>query len=202
MLSMGSLWPSLAQRMTPRRVLMGLVAGALVAGLLAPATAGGQSSDPRTRRNELSEAIEGASAEEVAAIQELQAATARRQELELRVADLDRSLSDAAQELEAAEAVVARISEEIAAVQAEIDRILAEIERLKSRFNEATAAMYKGSGNGGDSVLTLLATAAGEHEIVAGSKYLGEHSSRVERELQKQAGLKEQLAEARRNLDI
>jgi murein DD-endopeptidase MepM/ murein hydrolase activator NlpD len=180
---------------------MGVVAGALVAALLAPTTAGGQSSDPRTRRNELSQAIEGASAEEVAAIKELQDATARRQQLELRVADLDRSLSDAAQELEAAEAVVARINEEIAAVQAEIDRILAEIERLKSRFNEATAAMYKGSGNGGDSVLTLLATAAGEHEIVAGSKYLGEHSSRVERELKKQAGLKEQLAEARRNLD-
>ena len=57
---------------------MGVVAGALVAGLLAPVTAGGQSSDQRTRRNELSEAIEGASAEEVAAIQELQAATARR----------------------------------------------------------------------------------------------------------------------------
>ena len=181
---------------------MGVVAGALVAGLLAPATAGGQSSpDPRTRRNELSEAIEGASAEEVAAIQELQAATARRQALELRVADLDRSLSDAAQELDAAEAEVARINEEIAAVQAEIDRILAEIERLKARFNEATASMYKGSGNGGDSVLTLLATASGEHDIVAGSKYLGEHSSRVERELKKQAGLKEQLAEARRNLD-
>jgi murein DD-endopeptidase MepM/ murein hydrolase activator NlpD len=195
------MWSDLLRRPTPRRVLIGVVAGALVAGLLAPTTAGGQSSDPRTRRNELSQAIEGASAEEVAAIKELQAATARRQQLELRVADLDRSLSDAAQELEAAEAVVARINEEIAAVQAEIDRILAEIERLKSRFNEATAAMYKGSGNGGDSVLTLLATAAGEHEIVAGSKYLGEHSSRVERELKKQAGLKEQLAEARRNLD-
>jgi murein DD-endopeptidase MepM/ murein hydrolase activator NlpD len=195
------MWLSVRRHVRPRRVLLGLVAGALVAGLLAPATAGGQSSDPRTRRNELSEAIEGASAEEVAAIKELQAATARRQSLELRVADLDRSLSGAAQELDAAEAVVARINEEIVAVQAEIDRILAEIERLKSRFNEATAAMYKGSGNGGDSVLTLLATAAGEHEIVAGSKYLGEHSSRVERELKKQAGLKEQLAEARRNLD-
>jgi murein DD-endopeptidase MepM/ murein hydrolase activator NlpD len=187
--------------MKHRRLLAGLVAAALVIGLFA-ATATAQSSpDPKTRRNELSDAIEGASAAEAAAIQEVQAATARRQVLEARVAELEREVSGAVQKVEAAEAEVVRITAEIETVQREIERILAEIENLKSRFHESAVAMYKGSGNGSNSVLRLLSTAAGEHQLIAGSKYLRENSQRLESELERQGILKDQLDAARRDLE-
>jgi murein DD-endopeptidase MepM/ murein hydrolase activator NlpD len=187
--------------MKPRRALMAAVGGALVMGLLVPATSGAQTSpDPRTRRNELSHAIEDASASEVAAIKEVQAATARRQELEARVAALESQVSDAVQKVEAAEAEIVRIAAEIEAVQLEIERITAEIARLKAQFHESAVTLYKGSGNGSDSVLRLLSTAAGEHQLVAGSKYLKENSQRLERELKKQGNLKDQLDAARSDL--
>ena len=84
-----------------RRFLLCLVAGALLLGLVVPGVAGGQTSpDPKTRRNELSNAIEDVSAEEVAAVNELQGITARRQELEARVAALDQQIAEATQRIE------------------------------------------------------------------------------------------------------
>lgn len=193
---------SRGQPMKRHRLLIGVVAGVLVSGLLFPAVAYGQPSpDPLTRRNELSHAIEDASGAEIAAIQELQAAIARRQVLEARVAELDNEVSGAVQKVEAAEAEIARIAAQIETVQHEIERILAEIEWSKARFNESTLALYKGSGNGGSSVFGLLSTSGGAHELMAGSKYLGENSRRFERELQRQGSLKDQLSDARGDLE-
>ena len=154
----------------PRNLLC-LVAGALVLNLLAPEIAGGgPSSDPTARRAELSTVIEDASAAEVGAVKELGAATAHRQELEAQVAALDTHVSDATQKVRAAEADVARLTAEIAPLQSEIERILAVIEEQKARFNESIVALYKRSGNGGGSALSLLSTTAGVHDLVAGIK--------------------------------
>jgi murein DD-endopeptidase MepM/ murein hydrolase activator NlpD len=182
------------------RFLLCLVAGALLLGLVAPGIAGGQTSpDPKTRRNELSSAIEDASAEEVAAVNELQGITARRQELEARVAALDQQIADATQRIEAAEAEIARIQAQVETVQRDIDRILAEIEASKDKFNASALALYKGGGNG-TSNFTLLSTGGGAHEVIAGSKYLGENTRRFERELQRQGSLKDQLDDAQNDL--
>lgn len=187
--------------MKAHRIFLCLVAGALVAGLLAPATAGGQPSpDPKTRRNELASAIEGASAAEVAAIKELEAATARRQELEGQVAALDRQIDEATRRVQAAEAEVARINAQIETVQREIDRIRVEIEQSRAKFNDSAASLYKGSGNGSGSALTLLSTGGGAHELLAGSKYLGQSTRQFERELQRQGSLKVQLDDAQSDL--
>jgi murein DD-endopeptidase MepM/ murein hydrolase activator NlpD len=183
-----------------RRFLLCLVAGALLFGLVAPGVAGGQTSpDPKTRRDELSGAIEDASAEEVAAIKELQAVTAQRQELEARVAALDQQIAEATQRIEAAEAEIARIQAQVETVQRDIDRILAEIEASKDKFNASALALYKGGGNG-SSNFTLLSTGGGAHEVIAGSKYLGENTRRFERELQRQGSLKDQLDDAQNDL--
>jgi len=182
------------------RFLLCLVAGALLFGLVAPGVAGGQTSpDPKTRRDELSGAIEDASAEEVAAIKELQAVTAQRQELEARVAALDQQIAEATQRIEAAEAEIARIQAQVETVQRDIDRILAEIEASKDKFNASALALYKGGGNG-SSNFTLLSTGGGAHEVIAGSKYLGENTRRFERELQRQGSLKDQLDDAQNDL--
>jgi murein DD-endopeptidase MepM/ murein hydrolase activator NlpD len=182
------------------RFFLCLVAGALLLGLVAPGVAGGQTSpDPKTRRDELSGAIEDASAEEVAAIKELQAVTAQRQALEAKVAALDQQIAEATQRIEAAEAEIARIQAQVETVQRDIDRILAEIEASKDKFNASALALYKGGGNG-SSNFTLLSTGGGAHEVIAGSKYLGENTRRFERELQRQGSLKDQLDDAQNDL--
>ena len=184
-----------------RRFLLCDLASTLLAGFVAPGVAVGQMSpDPKARRDELSGAIEDASADEIAAVKELQQVTAQRQDLEAKVAALDCEIRDAAQKVEGAEAEVARIQAQVETVQREIDWIHAEIEKLQAQLNESTVALYKGSGNGGGSALRLLSTASGAHELVAGSKYLGENSRRVERELQRQGNLKAELDEAERDL--
>ncbi len=167
---------------------------------VAPGVAGGQTNpDPKTRRDELSNAIEDVSAEEVAAVNELQGITAHRQDLEAKVAALDRQIADATQKVEAAEAEIARIQAQVDTVQRDIDRILAEIEASKVKFHQSAVALYK-SGGGGATNFTLLSTSGGAHELIAGSKYLGENSRRFERELQRQGSLKDQLDDAQSDL--
>ena len=193
---------SLAAVKLHRRFLSCVLASTLLVGFVAPGVAVGQTSaDPKARRDELSGAIEDASANEIAAVKELQQVTAQRQGLEAKVAALDGEIADATQKVEVAEAEIARLQAQVETVQGEIDWIHAEIEKLQAQLNESTVALYKGSGNGGGSALRLLSTASGAHELVAGSKYLGENSRRVERELQRQGTLKAQLDEAERDLN-
>src|SRR5256886_3950934 len=182
------------------RFLLCLVAAALLLGLVAPGIAGGQPSpDPKTRRDELSNAIEGVSAEETAALNELQGITAHRQDLEAKVAALDRQIAEANQRVDAAEAEIAAIQAQVETVQRDIDRITAEIEASKGKFNASALALYKGGGNGTTN-FTLLSTSGGAHEVIAGSKYLGENTRRFERELQRQGSLKVQLDDAQSDL--
>jgi murein DD-endopeptidase MepM/ murein hydrolase activator NlpD len=182
------------------RFFLCLFAGALLLGLVAPGVAGGQTDpDPKTRRDELSNAIEDVSAEEVAAVNELQGLTAHRQDLEAKVAALDRQIADATQKVEAAEAEIARIQAQVETVQRDIDRILAEIWASKAKFNASALALYKGGGNG-TSNFTLLSTSGGAHELIAGGKYLGENTRRFERDLQRQGSLKVQLDDAQTDL--
>ena len=183
-----------------RRLLLCLGAAALLLGLVAPGVAGGQPSpDPKARRDELSNAIEGVSAEETAALNELQGITAHRQDLEAKVAALDQQIAEASQRVDAAEAEIAAIQAQVETVQRDIDRISAEIEASKGKFNASALALYKGGGNGATN-FTLLSTSGGAHEVIAGSKYLGENTRRFERELQRQGSLKVQLDDAQSDL--
>ncbi|HMG25497.1 MAG TPA: peptidoglycan DD-metalloendopeptidase family protein [Acidimicrobiia bacterium] len=183
-----------------RRLLLCLLGAVLAVGLVAPGVAGGQTSpDPKTRRDELSNAIEDVSAEEAAAITELQGISAQRQDLESKVAALDAQIAEATQRVEAAEAEVARIQAQIETVQRDIDRIQAEIEASKAKFNQSVLTLYKGGGNGSNN-FTLLSTGGGAHELIAGSKYLGENSRQFDRELQRQGSLKDQLDDAQNDL--
>jgi murein DD-endopeptidase MepM/ murein hydrolase activator NlpD len=182
------------------RFLLCLVAAALLLGLVMPGVAVGQDSpDPKARRDELSNAIEGISAEEVTALNELQGITAHRQDLEAKVAALDRQIAEAGQRVAAAEDEIAAIQAQVETVQRDIDRITAEIEASKGKFNASALALYKGGGNGATN-FTLLSTSGGAHEVIAGSKYLGENTRRFEQELQRQGGLKIQLDDAQSDL--
>jgi murein DD-endopeptidase MepM/ murein hydrolase activator NlpD len=184
-----------------RTFLLCLGAAVLLLGLVAPGVAGGQPSpDPKTRRNELSNAIEEVSAEEVAAVNELQGITAHRQELEGKVAALDRQIAEASQRVDAAEAEIAAIQAQVETVQRDIDRIQFEIDASKDKFNQSAVALYKGGGGNGTNNFTLLSTSGGAHEVIAGSKYLGENTRQFERELQRQGSLKVQLDDAQTDL--
>jgi murein DD-endopeptidase MepM/ murein hydrolase activator NlpD len=183
-----------------RRLLLCFLASVLLVGLVAPELAGAQTPpDPKARRDQLANAIEDVSTEEAAAITELQGITAQRQELEARVAALDAQIAEATQRVEAAEAEVARIQAQIETVQRDIDRIQAEIEASKAKFNQSVLTLYKGGGNAASN-FTLLSTGGGAHDVIAGSKYLGENSRQFERELERQGSLKDQLDDAQNDL--
>lgn len=183
-----------------RRLLLCFLAGVLLLGLLAPDVAGGQTSpDPKARRDQLADEIEGVSTEEAAALTELQGIVTQRQDLEAKVAALDAQIAEATQRVEAAEAEVARIQAQIETVQRDIDRIQAEIEASKAKFNQSVLTLYKGGGNAASN-FTLLSTGGGAHDVIAGSKYLGENSRQFERELQRQGSLKDQLDDAQIDL--
>src|SRR5262249_40411549 len=172
----------------------------LAVGLVAPGVAGGQTSpDPKTRRDELSNAIEDVSAEEAAAITELQGISAQRQHLAAPGAALDAQTAEATQRLGAAQAAAASSQAQVETVQRDIDRIQAEIEASKAKFNQSVLTLYKGGGNGSNN-FTLLSTGGGAHELIAGSKYLGENSRQFDRELQRQGSLKDQLDDAQNDL--
>jgi murein DD-endopeptidase MepM/ murein hydrolase activator NlpD len=183
-----------------RRILLCFLASVLLLGLVAPEFAGAQTPpDPKARRDQLANAIEDVSAEEAAAITELQGITTQRQELEARVAALDAQIAEATRRVEAAEAEVARIQAQIETVQRDIDRIQAEIEASKAKFNQSVLTLYKGGGNAASN-FTLLSTGGGAHDVIAGSKYLGENSRQFERELERQGSLKDQLDDAQNDL--
>lgn len=182
-----------------RRLFLCFLAGVLLLGLLAPVVAGAQTDDPKARRDELANAIDGVSAEEAAALTELQGITAQREDLEAKVAELDRQIADAQQKVDAAEAEVARVQAQIETVQRDIDRIVAEIEASKAKFNQSVLTLYKGGGNAASN-FTLLSTGGGAHDVIAGSKYLGENSRQFERDLERQGSLKDQLDDAQNDL--
>ena len=115
------------------------------------------------------------------------------------MAALDRQIAEANQRVDAAEAEIAAIQAQVETVQRDIDRIQAEIEASKDKFNASALALYKGGGNGATN-FTLLSTSGGAHEVIAGSKYLGENTRRFERELQRQGSLKVQLDDAQSDL--
>ncbi|MDQ6853360.1 MAG: hypothetical protein M3046_06660, partial [Actinomycetota bacterium] len=184
----------------PRRLFLCLVAAALLVGFVAPAPSAVAQTQPDPKsKSELVEAIDGASAEEVAAVKQLQDVQSQRQDLDAKVAALDGQIANATQKVQAAEAEIARIQAQVDTVQRNIDQIEAEIQASKDRFNTSAVALYKGNGSAA-SALSLLSTNGGAHEIIAGSKYLGENSRRFELELQRQGSLKNQLDDAQRDL--
>ncbi len=182
-----------------RRFFLCLLAAALVLGAVAAAPAVAQEQPNPQSRSELAEAIDGASAEEVAAVKELQDVQVHLRDLDAKVAALDGQIAEATQKIEAAEAEIARIQTQIDTVQRNIDEIKAEILASKDRFNTSAVALYKGNGSA-SSALALLSTNGEAHELIAGSKYLGENSRRFERELQRQGSLKAQLDDAQNDL--
>lgn len=150
------------------------------------------------KSNELRQALEGASAEETLAIQQYQDARAKRVELDGKVAALDAQLATASQALRAAEAEVAKIQAKVDAVQRDIDRIQAEIERSRHVVEQSAVDIYKAASAGGG--LPLLSSKGTARDLIAGSKYSAENSERQQRELLKQAGLRDELGDARDDL--
>lgn len=181
-----------------RPILALLAAVLLLVPLLSAQLTAGAAPDPK-KGEELRQAIEGASAEETLAAQQYQDAHSKRVELETKVAALDAQLKDATNVLQAAEAEVAKIQAKIDAVQLDVDRIQGEIDASKHLFEQSAVALYKNAASGGGS-LPLLTSNGSAHELVVESKYSTENSRRLERELLRQAGLRDELGDARDDL--
>jgi murein DD-endopeptidase MepM/ murein hydrolase activator NlpD len=170
---------------------------ALLVPLLSTTLTAGAAPDPG-KSAQLKEAIEGASAEETLAYQQYQDARAKRTELDNKVAALEAQLATASANLQAAEAEVARIQAKVDAVQLEVDRIQGEIMKSRDLFQQSAVDIYK-NGSGGGS-LGLLSSSGDSHELISQSKYNTENSRRLERELLRQGGLRDELGDARDDL--
>ena len=184
-------------RTRSRCVIALLALLALLVPLLSTTLTAGAAPDPG-KSAQLKEAIEGASAEETLAYQQYQDARAKRTELDNKVAALEAQLATASANLQAAEAEVARIQAKVDAVQLEVDRIQGEIMKSRDLFQQSAVDIYK-NGSGGGS-LGLLSSSGDSHELISQSKYNTENSRRLERELLRQGGLRDELGDARDDL--
>jgi murein DD-endopeptidase MepM/ murein hydrolase activator NlpD len=182
-----------------RRLPLSLLAAVLLLPLLAPAVrAPAQEAPDPNSRAALLEAIEGASAEEVLAVQQLLDARAKRTELDGKVAALDAELKTAAAKLREVEAEVARVQEKVDAVQRDVDRIEGEIRKSKDIVEESAVSIYKAAAGGNQ--FPLLSTDGSSHALIAGNKYVGDRSKRQQRELLAQGALRDELGDARDDL--
>ncbi len=169
----------------------------LLVPLLSATLTAGAAPDPG-KSAQLKEAIEGASAEEILAYQQYQDARAKRTELDNKVAALEAELASASSALQAAEAEVARIQAKVDAVQIEVDRIQGEITKSRDQFHQTAVDIYKNGATG--SSLDLLSSSGESHELISQSKYNSENARRLERELLRQGGLRDELGDARDDL--
>jgi murein DD-endopeptidase MepM/ murein hydrolase activator NlpD len=157
---------------TPVRLLRCVVALALLAGLGALAPVSGAQEDPNPRsESSLREAIGEASAEESAALAEVEEVRARRAELEAVARQLEAQIAAATERYDAAQREVDRIGAEIAKVQAEIDRLQAAIDASQDEFEESAATLYR-NGGGASEAISVLNFSDNPGEGIAAQRYM------------------------------
>jgi murein DD-endopeptidase MepM/ murein hydrolase activator NlpD len=186
---------------TPVRLLRCVVALALLAGLGALAPALGAQEDPNPRsETELREAIGEASAEESAALAEVEEVRARRAELEAVARQLESQIAAATERADAAQREVDRIGAEIAKVQAEIDRLQAEIDASQAEFENSVATLYR-SGGGATETLSVISFSDNPSEGIAAQRYMGQLADDAQSAIDEYDALQDDVDAAKQELE-
>jgi murein DD-endopeptidase MepM/ murein hydrolase activator NlpD len=182
--------------MRPLRSRLLLAAPAVVLALaLSSAVATGAPEDDR--RQQLQDQIGEASAQEAAALRDLFAITAKKQEIEARVAELDGQVSAAEARLAPLAAESERLQARTVELQAEIDATQAELEGAQADFDESAAEMYRSARSGAVYDVVL---AARPENLARQDKYLDRVSAKRRRIVQKVERLRAKLEAARAEL--
>lgn len=179
-----------------RRAAVVLAAGVLVAPAF-PARAATDSN--RARMDELRAAIGEASTEEAAALAELGEIRARRQELDAKVRAFDSQIGEARLRADAARAERDRAEAESRVLGEEITKTEADMAEAKDAFDNATAAMYRGSGSASTGPALLFEL--NPEEIGTAQRYLSDTSNRHLEDARQYIRLKDKLERQRSELD-
>jgi murein DD-endopeptidase MepM/ murein hydrolase activator NlpD len=155
--------------------LVALITSCAVPMASVPAGAQTQQGD---KKQQLQDQIGEASAEESAALADLQAIRDRKAAIEARVADLDQQLTVAESRLEQLEAEAARLEQVVARVRARLERAQAKLDRAQAALDVTAAQSYRSARIGSEYELVLAAPPA---ELVHSTAYLDRVSAKRDR---------------------
>jgi murein DD-endopeptidase MepM/ murein hydrolase activator NlpD len=176
------------------RILFAAPALVLVLGLSGSLASGAPEDD---RRQQLQDQIGEASAQEAAALQELFAISARKQEIDARVAELDGQVGAAEARLAPLVAESERLLARSVELQAEVDATQAKLDGAQVDFDTSAAEMYRSARSGAAYDVVL---AAKPETILQQDKYLDHVSKKRQRIVAKVARLRHQLEVKRQAL--
>jgi murein DD-endopeptidase MepM/ murein hydrolase activator NlpD len=150
------------------------------------------------RAQQLQEQIGEASAQEAAAIAELDAIRARKSTVDARVAELDAQLSSAQARLAPLVAEAERLAQSYAILQGKVDRTQAKLESAKHDFEVSAAEQYRSARRGSAYDIAL---AAPPDELVQQKKYLDRVSQERDDVVQRVDRLRKRLETQRAALE-
>jgi murein DD-endopeptidase MepM/ murein hydrolase activator NlpD len=171
------------------------VAVALVLGLSSLVATGAPNDD---RARQLQDQIGEASAQEAAALAELDAIRVKKTAVDARVAELDQQLSSAEARLAPLVAEVERLAQSRAILQGEVDRTQAKLDGARDDFERSAAEQYRSARRGS---AYDIAFAAPPEELVQQEKYLDRVSEERDNVVQRVTRLRQKLETQRRALE-
>ncbi|MEX2256829.1 MAG: peptidoglycan DD-metalloendopeptidase family protein [Acidimicrobiia bacterium] len=189
---MRSPWSSLRARVAVPTLS---VAVALVLGLSSLVATGAPNDD---RARQLQDQIGEASAQEAAALAELDAIRVKKTAVDARVAELDQQLSAAEARLAPLVAEVERLAQSRAILQGEVDRTQAKLDGARDDFERSAAEQYRSARRGS---AYDIAFAAPPEELVQQEKYLDRVSEERDNVVQRVTRLRQKLETQRRALE-
>jgi murein DD-endopeptidase MepM/ murein hydrolase activator NlpD len=189
---MRSPWSSLRARVAVPTLS---VAVALVLGLSSLVATGAPNDD---RARQLQDQIGEASAQEAAALAELDAIRVKKTAVDARVAELDQQLSSAEARLAPLVAEVERLAQSRAILQGEVDRTQAKLDGARDDFERSAAEQYRSARRGS---AYDIAFAAPPEELVQQEKYLDRVSEERDNVVQRVTRLRQKLETQRRALE-
>jgi murein DD-endopeptidase MepM/ murein hydrolase activator NlpD len=185
-------------RVSPRARVLTPVLGVLVALSLVLSSAAARGAPEDDRIRQLHQQIGEASAQEAAALAELDEIRAARMAIEARVADLDRQLTAAEARLVPLVAEADRLAESYTILQGKVERTQAKLDGARHDFEVSAAEQYRSARRGSSYDVVL---AARPKVLVQQDKYLDHVSRERDALVQRVESLRQRLETQRRELE-
>jgi murein DD-endopeptidase MepM/ murein hydrolase activator NlpD len=188
---------SLVPSMRLRRLVSLSALLALLALALSGAPVRAQSSSSTDRQNQLKQQILEASADEQAALKDLQDIRDRKAAIDTRVADLDGQIRDLQAKLAPLQAEVERLSAAYDDAQARLSAKQAELDVAKAQFDASAADMYRSARGGANYDVIRVSR---PEDLVQGAKYLDEVNAKQHANVKRITVLRDTIETQRRAL--
>ena len=174
--------------MTPRRVLLPVLAGLLAVGFTAAPTRAQTST--ADKQKQLKDQILEAGSAEAAALQQLQDIRDRKAPLDARVAELDSQLTAVNAKLAPLEDQVAQLTAALSDAQVKFEASQAQYEAARAEVEKSAAQIYRSARRG---ATYDYVTAARPEDLVQGSKYLDQVNQKQRTVVQRATALRDDI---------